>query len=360
MSVSISIRHNWPTFSLAADLTMPMGITAIFGRSGSGKTSLINAVAGIFTPDEGRIDIGGAVVLDTKNGINTPTHRRDIGYVFQDARLFPHMSVQDNLRYAARHGRARSNAAREDEIITLLGIDGLLNRRIATLSGGEKQRVTIGRALLSDPKILLMDEPLSALDAPRKAEIMPYLERIRQAVNIPILYVSHSISEVARLAHHMVVLDQGRVIAAGPTQSILSDPALVPILGVRSAGASIVARIAAHDSDGLTQLSTSAGVIYVPKLSGDIGHSVRVRILAQDVTIALSRPHDISALNILPSVITDIRIGDGPGAIVLLRSGDDTILARITKRSVTQLGLTTGMSCYAVVKSVSVGPSDIG
>lgn len=360
MTIKVQIHHHWDGFSLNAAFESPRGITAIFGRSGSGKTSIINAISGIFTPDHAKISIDQTDLVNTQAGINIPIHNRGVGYIFQHARLFPHLSVMNNLRYSAKYGRRKSHRFDPTEIIDLLGIEHILDRRPAALSGGEQQRVAIARALLSDPKILLMDEPLSALDAQRKAEILPFLERIRDNIRIPILYVSHSMSEVARLANHIVILDAGKVVASGDARQILADPALVPYLGVRSAGSSILTTLKAHDDDGLTRLATSSGNLYLPTIRGTVGQQVRVRILAQDVTIALTRPGDISALNILPCVVGDIHMGEGPGAIVSLRSGDDVFLARITRRSVQHLGLAIGKKCHAVIKSVSVSPTEIG
>lgn len=360
MTISVYIKHDWDTFTLDASFSTPAGITALFGRSGSGKTSIINAVAGLFTPQSAKINIGELCVFDTQKNINIAPHHRGIGYVFQNARLFPHMSVMKNLAYASRHGRAGAAPTDFDAIIDMLDIRPILHRNPAALSGGEQQRVAIARALLSSPRVLLMDEPLSALDEPRKAEILPYLERMRDTVKIPILYVSHSMAEVARLANHLVILDKGRITAEGPTQTILSDPGMVPFIGVRSAGASIDATIAEHEHDGLTRLLSSGGTLFLPRIHGNIGQPVRVRILAQDVTIALTRPTDISALNILECQVSGIRSGDGPGAIVSLQTGNDVILSRVTKRSVQLLNLTAGTKCFAVIKTVSVSPTEVG
>lgn len=360
MTVSVKITHDWDSFALDVDFNAPAGITALFGRSGSGKTSIINMIAGSVTPDHGRITLDNTVIVDTKNQHIVPVHQRGVGYLFQDDRLFPHLSVAGNLNYATRFGRAKRDDTTYHDVVEMLGIGHLLDRRSNGLSGGEKQRVAIARALLSQPRLLLMDEPLSALDAARKSEVLPYLERLRDHVNIPIIYVSHAMSEVVRLANHIVVLDNGRQVASGPTQRVLSDPNMVPHIGVRSAGAVIDVTVAAHEHDGLTRLSAAGGALYLPKMTAAVGDKVRLRVLAQDVTLALSRPSDISALNILACQIEGVHLGDGPGAIVSLRMGPDVLLARVTRRSVQHLGLTSGMPCYAVIKSVSVSPLDIG
>ncbi|MEX0310290.1 MAG: molybdenum ABC transporter ATP-binding protein, partial [Tateyamaria sp.] len=224
MTLSVALRHRFGDFDLDVSFEAGAGVTALFGRSGAGKTTIVNAVAGLFRPDAAQIMLDGAR-FDT-----LPVHRRRVGYVFQDARLFPHMTVADNLDYAGRFGARASDRPR---IIEMLGIGALLDRHPATLSGGERQRVALGRALLSDPQLLLMDEPLAALDAPRKAEILPYLDRLKSETGVPILYVSHAVDEVARLADHMVLLAKGRVARSGPLFDVMADPAAVPLLGVR-------------------------------------------------------------------------------------------------------------------------------
>lgn len=357
MTLAIRLRHTFPGFTLDADITTGPGVTALFGRSGSGKTTVINAVAGLLHPDEGRITLDGDILLDTARGTALPAHRRRMGYVFQDARLFPHLTVRQNLLYARRFLRGPApDAAR---ITTLLGIGHLLSRRPGTLSGGERQRVAIGRALLAAPRLLLMDEPLAALDEARKAEILPYLERLRDDLALPILYVSHALPEVARLADHLVLLDAGRVTAQGPTAALLADPATAPALGLREAGALLPARIAAHDADGLTRLEAATGPLWLPRLAAPPGTAVRLRILAQDVMIATARPSGISALNILPATVAEIRPGDGPGALVRLALGPDAILARITRRSAEALALHPGQPVHAVIKAVSVAQENV-
>ncbi|MEQ9123869.1 MAG: TOBE domain-containing protein, partial [Alphaproteobacteria bacterium] len=241
-----------------------------------------------------------------------------------------------------------------------LGIGPLLARRPGALSGGEKQRVAIGRALLSRPALLLMDEPLAALDEARKAEILPYLERLRDETEIPILYVSHAMAEVARLATTVVALEAGRVVRAGPAVEVLSDPDAVPALGVREAGAVVAGRVLAHHDDGLTEIGVSAGSLFLPRIAAAPGASVRVRIEAQDVMLALTRPEGISALNILPATVTAVRRGPGPGVVAQLQAGEDRLLVRITRRSADALGVAPGLACYGVVKSVAVAQGDIG
>ena len=336
MTVAVQITHKQGDFTLDVAFDAPEGLTVLFGRSGSGKTSVINAIAGLLHPDAGRIAIGGHVLQDSARGLWLPPHKRRIGYVFQDARLFPHLSVRHNLTYGHRFSATK---AAIDPVVEMLGLGDLLNRRPAALSGGEKQRVAIGRALLSGPELILADEPLAALDEARKDDILPYFERLRDEVGIPIVYVSHAAGEVARLATTVVVMDQGRVRQMGPAGEVLSDPSVTPV-GVREAGAMIEARVGAHSDDGLSDL-----------LIGDL---VRLRIAAQDVMIATQAPQGISALNVLPATIKSIRMGDGPGAMVQMEVGGATLLSRITRRSVQTLGLTAGQKVFAVLKAVSV------
>lgn len=356
MSLSVTLSHRFPDFALDVEFTAPPGVTALFGASGSGKTTVINAVAGLLRPDIGHISADTQTLLDTKTGINLPTHRRRLGYVFQEGRLFPHLTVRQNLTYG-RWFQPKS-PDRFDEIIDMLGITPLLNRRPAALSGGEKQRTAIGRALLSNPQILLMDEPLAALDDARKAEILPYIERLRDAAQIPILYVSHAMPEVARLATHLVVLENGQSIRSGPVGAVLSDPAIAAALGWRGAGAVLHGQVIRQDPDGLAQVSTPGGDLYVPN-SAALGTKLRIRIASQDIILSHHRPEGLSALNILSGEITDIQT-KATSAYVQIRCGSDLVLAQITRRSAETLALAPGQTIFAIVKTVSVAPVGIG
>jgi len=359
MSLSVDIQQQTAHFSLQVAFDAPAGVTALFGRSGTGKTTVINAVAGLMTPDRGRIALNDTPLFDSERGVNLPPHRRALGYVFQDSRLFPHLSVRRNLTYGQRFSSQRPGATLA-EVCALLGIADLLDRAPDSLSGGERQRVAIGRALLSCPKMLLMDEPLASLDTARKAEILPYLERLRDNTDIPILYVSHSVAEVARLATTVVVLEAGRVARYGPAERVLSDPEIVRQLGVREAGAILPATVAKHHDDGLSELTISGGRLFLPGTDAAPGQRTRVRILAQDVILSLDRPEGLSALNILPVTVMTLRDGSGPGVIVQLACGDDRLLARITRRSADRMKLSVGDTVHAVIKSVSISPVDIG
>ncbi|SHI30868.1 molybdenum ABC transporter ATP-binding protein [Wenxinia saemankumensis] len=345
-AIEVALRLRRGDFLLDAAFAAPPGLTVLFGRSGSGKTSVVQAVAGLLRA-EGRVAVGGE---DWQGGgAWRPPHRRGVGYVFQDARLFPHMSVRRNLFYGARDGRP-GGAGR---VIEMLGIGHLMDRRPAGLSGGERSRVALGRALLSSPRVILADEPLAALDEARKAEILPFFERIRDEGEVPILYVSHNPAEVARLATTIVAMEDGRVTRVGPAEEVLADPAVTP-LGVRAAGAFVTARLAAHEADGLSRLEAGGCPLWLPRVAGDPGAMLRVRIDAQDVMIALTRPEGISALNVLPAAVESVRAGDGPGALVRLATPAGPILARITRRSLDALGLAPGREVFAVLKAVSV------
>lgn len=361
MTLDLAITHKFGDFNLDVAFEAQRGVTALFGRSGSGKTTVVNAVAGVITPHDGHIRVNGNDLFDRARGVNVPVHRRRIGYVFQDARLFPHLTVRQNLlfgRWFSHHGGPSEEL---DTIVDLLGLEGLLSRRPGSLSGGEKQRVAVGRALLSGPRLLLMDEPLASLDEPRKGEILPYLERLRDQLEIPIIYVSHSISEVARLATTIVALDRGRVVRHGPAAKVLSDPDAFPHMGRQEAGSFALAKVVGHDrEDGLTQLAFSGGTLTTPLIDAQPGTQLRVRVRARDVLLAMRPPEETSALNIIPAEV--LRVGGQEGAIVdvAIRCGTDELLARITRRSLRRLDLKPGMACFAILKSVAVSRRDVG
>jgi molybdate transport system ATP-binding protein len=357
--LDVSVTHDFGGFKLDAAFKAPPGVTVLFGRSGSGKTTIVNTVAGLLMPQHGRIASGDWVLLDTERNLRLRPHKRRLGYVFQEGRLFPHLNVRQNLAYGAWF--APKDAPREDteRVVEMLGIGPLLDRRPTALSGGEKQRVAIGRALLSAPKLILADEPLAALDDARKAEILPYFERLRDEVSVPILYVSHSASEVARLATTVVALDAGRVVAQGPAAQVLGDPQLRPG-GARDVGAVLTAHILCHHDDGLTELDAGGQPLFLPHVAAMPGTSLRIRIAAHDVILSRERPEGLSALNILPGTIAEIRAGDGPGAILALDTKAGRLLARITRRSANAMCLAPGVHVHAVIKTVAVAAADIG
>jgi molybdate transport system ATP-binding protein len=360
--LSVDLSHRFGDFALDVSFEAPPGVTVLFGRSGSGKTSVIKAVAGLFHPEGGRVASDENVLFDRAAGIFVPPHRRRMGYVFQEARLFPHLNVRRNLTYGRRFA-PRDDVGAEvesfDRIVDLLGLGPLLDRRPRDLSGGETQRVALGRALLSRPSLILADEPLAALDTERKEEILPYFERLRDDLQIPILYVSHAATEVARLATTVVVLQDGRVLRSGPAVEVLGDPDVVP-MGPRDAGALLEARVTRHHDDGLSELDAGGCPLFLPRLGHAPGAVLRIRIAAQDVILSRIRPEGLSALNILPGTVDRVREGDGPGAMVALDTSAGRLLARITRRSATALGLAPGVAVYAIVKTVSVAPGDVG
>ncbi len=358
--IEVDVTHRLGAFTLDAKFAAEGRFIALFGHSGSGKTSLINVIAGLARPERGRVSIDGRVLADSAQGIFLPPHRRKLGMVFQEGRLFPHLSVRGNLLYGAWFAGVRNgeNLAR---VAGLLGIEHLLGRYPNRLSGGEKQRVAIGRALLASPALLLMDEPLASLDEPRKLEIMPYLERLRDEARIPIIYVSHSVAEVARLSDTLAILEAGKVRACGPTVELMQRLDLVPAAGPGEAGALIEARVEAHDDVyGLTTLVSRAGAWRVPRLDAALGKAVRMQIKARDVMIALARPEAMSALNVIEATVAEIGPLDGPGIEIKLDARGEALVARLTRYSVERLSLRVGTPVFAVVKSVSFGPESLG
>jgi molybdate transport system ATP-binding protein len=352
MSLDVDIDHARDAFHLSVRFVAQPGVTALFGRSGSGKTTVVDIVGGLIRPDRGRVVVDGETLVDTERGLFVPKHRRRIGYVFQESRLFPHLSVHHNLLYGRWFSTGSGGAAGDfGSVVELLGIGHLLERRPDSLSGGEKQRVAVGRALLARPRLLLMDEPLASLDEQRRAEILPYIERLRDGAGVPILYVSHSVAEVARLATTVVILAEGRVTAVGPVLDIL------PLADASDAGSVLDAVVARHDEAfQLTTLSSRAGELQVPRLAAGVGAPVRAYIRARDVMLSLRPPEDISALNVLAGKVTEIapaNAGGGAQADVRLDCGGAPLLARVTAKSVQRLALAPGRPVYAVIKSVS-------
>ncbi|MFB9948512.1 molybdenum ABC transporter ATP-binding protein [Rhizobium puerariae] len=354
MTLIVEAKQRLGGFSLDAGFTSDGGVTALFGRSGSGKTSLVRVIAGLSRPDHGRLMVDGDVLLDTENRIFAPKHRRRFGYVFQEGRLFPHLSVRQNLAYGRWFAPGAAPAENFDRIVDLLGIGALLDRRPGKLSGGEKQRVAIGRALLSAPRLLLMDEPLAALDDERKAEILPYLERLRDETSTPIVYVSHSVAEVARLADKVVMMKDGRVEATGTPSEILSGSAFLSS-DRRDAGAVLAGTVEAVDiAHRLATIRLSAMRIVVPNAHVEAGRTVRVHIPERDVMVATIRPECLSALNLLEGHVAAIE-PDGEGMMrIRIRCGGDMVLARITALSVERLDLKLGKPVFAVIKTVAL------
>ena len=353
MSVEVAFRHRFGAFALDVAFAVERAcVTALFGPSGAGKTSIVNAIAGLFRPDEGRIVVNGRVVLDTRQGIFVPARARRAGYVFQDSRLFPHMSVADNLRFGWRRAPAPASEAEIARVIDLLGLSQLLARHPGALSGGEKSRVALGRALLSSPDILLLDEPLAALDAARRAEILPYLERLRDETKLAMFYVSHTVEDVARLADEVVLVRDGRVTAQGSVFDLLTQ---IDGAGIDPVGAVLDARVTSHRAaEGLSVLAFDGGQLIVSQIARAVGDRLRVRIRAEDIMLAREEPRAISANNVLPAVVAALRFGAGPQAEVQLACGAARLVARITRASVARLALAPGQPVFAIVKSVTV------
>jgi molybdate transport system ATP-binding protein len=361
MTLAIDIRHRLGSFLLDAQFETGSGLVALFGRSGSGKTSIINIIAGLIRPEQGTIEIDGTVLVDTARGVFVPRHRRRIGYVFQEGRLFPHLTVRQNLLYGRWFAPRAERGDGLDRVVDLLGIASLLERRPGRLSGGEKQRVAIGRALLAGPSLLLMDEPLASLDEARKAEILPYIERLRDESSVPIIYVSHSIAEVARLASTVVLLSEGKVAAAGPTAGIMQRLDLFPLTGRAEAGAIVEAVVEAHDAaTGLTRLRSRAGSWHLPKLEAAAGSKVRIRVRARDVMLATTSPQDVSALNVFPALIVEMGDTAEPIVEVRLDCSGDALVARLTRHSIERLSLAPGVRVHALIKSVALDRRSLG
>ena len=356
MILDLAIARRLGRFTLDVAFTVDSGrVTALFGPSGSGKSTVIQAIAGILRPERGHIRVGGVPFFDAARRTDLPPERRRVGYVFQDAKLFPHMRVRDNLLYGWRRAPAAERRIGFDEVVALLGLGGLLDRRPQALSGGERQRVALGRALLAQPRILLMDEPLAALDAARKAEILPFIERLRDELGLPIVYVSHALDEVVRLADTLVVLEAGRVLASGPLIPVMSRPELRPVVGAFDFGAVLEGAVVVHDDRfGLTVLETPGGHLRVPRLEAPPGRRVRVRIRARDAALALEPPLRSSVVNVLAGRVVEVAAQDGAGATARVDLGGAELLAGITRLSAERLGLAPGLPVYVMIKAVAL------
>jgi molybdate transport system ATP-binding protein len=359
--LEIDVEHRRGAFQLQARFSAGAGITALFGRSGSGKTTLVQAIAGLLRPERGVIQVNHNTLFESEQGINRPPHDRQVGYVFQEGRLFPHLTVKQNLTYGRLFVSAREHYVQFDHVVALLDLAPLLTRYPAALSGGEKQRVAIGRALLASPRLLLMDEPLASLDIQHKGEILQYIEQLHDEFNLPIVYVSHAVEEVVRLADTIVVLSEGKVVAVGEVGDILSRLNLRPAVGRFEAGAVIETRVVAYDETyGLSTLRFGGGELAVTSVDALVGETVRVRIRARDVAIALDRPARISVQNVLRGRVSEISSENGPLVDVLIRVGEANLVARITRRSADELNLQEGQDVYAMVKAVSLDRHSVG
>ena len=355
LDVALTHRYGGAGFTIDAAFTAPQGqVTALFGPSGCGKSSILAAIAGLLRPDAGHVTLGDVPLSDTARGISLPPEARRCGLVFQEARLFPHLNVENNLRYGLKRAPRDATGPDFHEVVDLLGIAPLLARRPAGLSGGERQRVALGRALLSRPRLLLLDEPLAALDTARRAEVLPFLARLRDAARVPILYVTHALDEVDALADRLVLLDSGRVLAEGAVAELAARTDL-PLALRRDAGVLIPCILAAHDAArGLSRLDFEGGALLVPLRAGPIGQRFRIRLRARDVAVATEAPRGLSFQNVLPATLLEIGPTGSPNEVFLrLAVGSTVLLARITRDSVARLGLAPGQAVFALAKAVA-------
>jgi molybdate transport system ATP-binding protein len=355
-SIRAKKRRDGFVLDVAIEVSSP-GVVALFGRSGCGKTTLVNIIAGLLRADEARVEIDGVVLEDA--GKYVPAEQRRIGYVFQDARLFPHLDVLANLRYGEKRARRFSPASASsitlEKIAPMLGLEPLLSRRVQQLSGGERQRVALGRALLSQPRLLLLDEPLASLDAARREEVLPYLERLRDELSIPIIYVSHQFEEVLRLATHVVLMERGQVLSQGSLDELSLHPELRAIVGSEAVGAVLRGTIESFDGGtGLATVKIGDNSLQLNLRAARVGASVRVQLLARDIILATSRPENLSVRNVLTGTVARIVADDEDSDLVYVDVGGPWVLARITRAASQSLRLQVGSSVWVLVKTVSI------
>ena len=359
--IAVDIEERLGQFHLDVAFTAEAPIVGLFGRSGAGKTCLVNALAGISRPERGTIVVNGTTLFDSERRIDVATERRRLGYVFQDDLLFPHLDVESNLMYGFHRAPRAERVIDPKHVIELLGLGSLLARLPTVLSGGEKQRVAIGRALLAQPRLLLMDEPLASLDINRRDEVLRYIELLRDDLHIPIVYVSHSVAEITRLADTIVLLSDGKCLAVGDVEDVMGRLDLRPATGRYEAGAIVNAHVKAQDADDqLTVLAFDGGELVVPHLAASVGDRVRARIRARDVSLTLDKPDSISVLNVLPARVAAIGEDVGPVVDVELAVGGAKLIARITRRSQQRLQIRPGQEVYALVKAVSLDHRSVG
>lgn len=355
--LSLRAQLSYPRFELDVCEEIPLsGVTALFGPSGGGKSTLLRLIAGLETPREGRVALGSNLWFDKRSGVNLPAHRRPVGFMFQNPCLFDHLSVRGNLEFADKRSANGSPSIQFADVVAALDLETLLERRNRSLSGGERQRVVLARSLLTRPRLLLLDEPLSALDDKRKAEILPYLESVPKRFAIPTIFVSHALDEIARLASSIVVLAEGRVQGYGPTASILECLDLQPLMGRQEAGALVWARVTGHDSRlALTHIDLEGQRLKTPIMERlSVGENIRLRIRARDVAVATTKPRGVSIRNVLEAKIEQIVLdGDSAFAEVFLTLPNTRIRARLTRDAVEELQLVAGMPVFALIKSVS-------
>lgn len=353
--LSVKALKRFGQFTLDARFDAPTpGVVALFGRSGCGKTTMINVIAGLLRADDARIEIDGRVLEETSTNTYMAPEQRRIGYVFQDGRLFPHMTVARNLQYGLKRAPAAVRVSTFDQIVELLGLEGLLERHPFELSGGERQRVSLGRALLSQPSLLLLDEPLAALDAARREEVLPYLEKLRDHLSIPMVYVSHQFDEVLRLATHVVLMESGRILAQGSPGAISLLPSLRAIVGPDSVGSVLDGLVTRVDPDsGMAEMSVGDGSLSVSVRDAAVGDSVRVQLLARDIILATEAPRNLSVRNELRGRVVQLVPDESDAVLVTVDIGGGSVLSRVTRNAVESLGLKPGMTVWVLVKAVS-------
>ncbi len=354
--LAVTLRRRQGDFLLDVAFEAPTpGVIALFGRSGCGKTTVVELIAGLRRPDAGRIAVDGALLLDGARGLSVPAERRRVGCVFQDGRLFPHLDVRGNLDYGRRRARNLVQYVGFEEVVALLGLETLLRRRTHQLSGGEKQRVALARALLAQPRLLLLDEPLAALDQARREEVLPYLERLRDELAVPMLLVTHDYDEVLRLATHVVLMDGGRVLAQGPPAQLSLAPQLRAIVGPEAIGAVLEGRVMAVDAaSGLARVAVGSGTLSVEADGLAAGQRLRLQLLARDLILATGPPHGLSVRNALAGSVTAIEVDGAHAALVHVAAGGTAIIVRVTAQAVSELALRGGLAVWVLVKAVTL------
>jgi molybdate transport system ATP-binding protein len=359
--LEVSFNHNFEEFRVELEFQAETGsITSLFGRSGTGKTSVINMIAGLTKPEIGYVKVGSDVLFDSTKGINVPPEQRQLGYIFQDSRLFPHLNVRNNLLYGAKSSAINGQEITFDRVVDVLDIGALLERKPTNLSGGEKQRVAIGRALLSQPRLLMMDEPLASIDVQLRSEILPFIEELRDTFGLTVIYVSHAIEEVIRLADKMVLLTNGSKAAEGDVEEIMSHLDLHPLTGRFDAGAVLSTKVASYDPEyDLAELAFEGGNLRVTGVDLPMGTALRAHIRARDVSLMLNRPTGTSVLNVFEGRIIEVGDEGGPQLDLKIDIGS-ALLARVTRKSFNDLDLAVGKTVFAMVKAVAFDRRSLG
>ncbi|MEH6647527.1 molybdenum ABC transporter ATP-binding protein [Sulfitobacter sp.] len=359
MTLEVMAKANGPIPLDVAFSVAPGEVLALVGPSGSGKTTLLRSIAGLWHPDTLRVVVDGEVWTDTKAGLDLAPHKRRVGMVFQNYALFPHMTAAQNIATAIDHLPSIQRAAEALRLLDLVQLNDLADRKPAQLSGGQQQRVALARALARQPAALLLDEPFSAVDRATREQLQASIIGLRAYLSMPTILVTHDMNEAQLLADRVLVIRDGRAVAHGPTAEVMSDPHALRTMGIREVAALLSAHVAEQEADGMTRLATATGPIWLPRIDAPVGARVRVRILAHEVILARERPTGLSAQNILPAIVSDIRPGDGPGVMVQLAMGEDQILARVTRRAVQALALEVGNEVHVILKAMSVARNQI-